>query len=107
MVEAAEAAKEFELCLARSLGLCHTAGNTIAHDVLDVDTAVSSSASFKQKSTVSAIERRTGCVRCRTTHNAIIVLQVLMKSRALSAECLMGCLSDMPLTSACHGQSWP
>ena len=63
MVEAAEAAKEFELCLARSLGLCHTAGNTIAHDVLDVDTAVSSSASFKQKSTVSAIERRTGCVR--------------------------------------------
>ena len=26
----------------------------------------------------------------RTTHNAIIVLQVLMKSRALSAECLLG-----------------
>ena len=25
----------------------------------------------------------------RTTHNAIIVLQVLMKSRALSAECLL------------------
>jgi len=26
----------------------------------------------------------------RTTHNAIIVLHVLMKSRALSAECLLG-----------------
>ena len=26
----------------------------------------------------------------RTTHNAIIVLQVLIKSRALSAECLLG-----------------
>ena len=26
----------------------------------------------------------------RTTHNAIIVLQVLNKSRALSAECLLG-----------------
>ena len=29
-------------------------------------------------------------VKARTTHNAIIVLQVLMKSRALSAECLLG-----------------
>ena len=32
-----------------------------------------------------------GCrVASRTTHNAIIVLQVLIKSRALSAECLLG-----------------
>ena len=33
----------------------------------------------------------------RTTHNAIIVLQVLMKSRALSAECLLGLQSTETL----------
>ena len=33
-------------------------------------------------------DKREVCLR--TTHNAIIVLQVLMKSRALSAECLLG-----------------
>ena len=33
---------------------------------------------------------RLGFVCIRTTHNAIIVLQVLMKSRSLSAECLLG-----------------
>ena len=39
-----------------------------------------------KKDTARLLER----ISPRTTHNAIIVLQVLMKSRALSAECLLG-----------------
>jgi hypothetical protein len=55
-MEAAQAAKKFEQCLFRSLQLCHSTGSTIAHDVLDVDSAfVSSSASFKQKSTIGVM----------------------------------------------------
>ena len=42
------------------------------------------------KSKVGLAAAKTAAMRIRTTHNAIIVLQVLMKSRALSAECLLG-----------------
>ena len=38
--KAAEAAHDFEICLARALDLCHTATKTIERDVLDVDTEV-------------------------------------------------------------------
>ena len=46
-----QGAREFELCLQRSLDLCHSVGRSIEKDVLDVDTAVSTSEKFKQKST--------------------------------------------------------
>jgi hypothetical protein len=50
-----EAARAFELSLARSLDLCHSAASSIVQDVLNVDTAVSSSASYKQKSTIGVM----------------------------------------------------
>jgi hypothetical protein len=52
-MEAAEASCQGVRAVSRS---CHSTGSTIAHDVLDVDSAfVSSSASFKQKSTIGVM----------------------------------------------------